>query len=373
MNLFIDALSARDGGGVTYIHNLLSSLPKSNNLKIYILVQKKLKLDILDKRVFVLKAFAFLDNPVIRFVWQSLFLRRYLKKLKINSLFVPGGICFTRPPKNCNLITIFRNMLPFDSSQLQRYPLSIFKIKLLLTKFFILKSLKIANSVIYISKFGRNFIRKNYSHLSHKYIIIPHGIDNKFYQKKKKERFKLCPKGKYILYVSRLEYYKNQLQLIKAFSKIIFKSKFDLKLLLVGPKNTDYGKKVENHIKRHNLAEEVHLLGNINHDYLPKLYQNAEINIFLSEVENCPNILLEALAANKPILCSNKQPMIEFGGESPFYCNPRNIVEIENGIKKILNNKSLSKKKSLEGFKRSKLYSKNNSINNTWHFLLNEE
>ncbi len=373
MNLFIDALSARDGGGVTYIQNLLSSLPKRNNLKIYILVQKKLKLDILDKRISVWRGFAFLDNPVIRFVWQSLFLKRHLKKLKINSLFVPGGICFTKPPKNCNLTITFRNMLPFDPSQIQRYPVSIFKIKLLLTKFFILKSLKTANSVIYISKFGRNFIYQNYSHINHKYIIIPHGIDEKFYQKKKKEKLKFCIKGKYILYVSRLEYYKNQLQLIEAFSKFIFKNKTDLKLLLVGPKNTDYGKKIKNYIKKHNLAEKVHLLGNIDHNHLPKLYQNSEINVFLSEVENCPNILLEALASNKPILCSNMEPMIEFGGESPFYCNPRNILEIENGIKKILNNKSLSKKKSLKGFKRSKLYSKNNSINNTWEFLLNEE
>ena len=43
---------------------------------------------------------------------------------------------------------------------------------------------------------------------------------------------------------------------------------------------------------------------------LPNLYKNAEINVFLSEIENCPNILLEALSSKKPVLCSNKQPMI---------------------------------------------------------------
>ena len=39
MTIFIDALSARNGGGVTYIENLISSLPKKNNLKIYIASQ----------------------------------------------------------------------------------------------------------------------------------------------------------------------------------------------------------------------------------------------------------------------------------------------------------------------------------------------
>ena len=64
------------------------------------------------------------------------------KKLKINKFFVPGGISLTTVPKNCETFILFRNMLPFDKGQLNRYPLSLFKIKLLITKLLILKSLK---------------------------------------------------------------------------------------------------------------------------------------------------------------------------------------------------------------------------------------
>ena len=83
----------------------------------------------------------------------------------------------------------------------------------------------------------------------------------------------------------------------------------------------------------------------MHHDELPNLYKNAEINVFLSEVENCPNILLEALASKKPVLCSNKHPMIEFGGDAPFYCNPRDIEEIEERLNTIFLIKTYLRKK----------------------------
>ena len=98
--------------------------------------------------------------------------------------------------------------------------------------------------------------------------------------------------------------------------------------VLVGPRNTTYGKIIENYIYKKNLNNKVLLLGSISHDNLPKLYQNSEINFFLSEVENCPNILLEALASKRPIICSKKQPMIEFGKKALFYCDPGNVDEI---------------------------------------------
>ena len=373
MRIFIDALSARDGGGVTYIKNLFSSLPNNKNIKIYILIQNNFDLKVTDSRITIIRGFYLLNNPIIRFFWQVFYLKILLKKLKINKFFVPGGITLTKVTKNCETFILFRNMLPFDKDQLKRYPLSLFKIKLLITKLLILKSLNKASSVIYISNFGKNFINENYSNIKHKYTIIPHGIDKKFYAKQKSTKINFLNFGKYILYVSRLEYYKNQLELIKAFARLIKKINFDLKLILVGPKNTEYGKKILSYLLKNNLYKKVILLGNVDHNELPNLYKNAEINVFLSEVENCPNILLEALSSKKPVLCSNKQPMIEFGGDAPFYCNPRDIKEIEERLYTIFFNENLSKKKAINGLNRSQLFSKDKSVSKTWKFLLKEK
>ena len=53
----------------------------------------------------------------------------------------------------------------------------------------------------------------------------------------------------------------------------------------------------------------------------------------LHKVKNCPNILLEAMASGKAILCSNFNPMPEFGGKAVEYFDPSNIHDIAEKIK----------------------------------------
>ena len=90
MFIFMVALSARDGGGVTYINNLLSLLPKEKDIKIYILVPKFESVK-LDKRVTILKGFNCLNNPILRFFW-LIFFKEDIKEIKNKYFFCPGGI-----------------------------------------------------------------------------------------------------------------------------------------------------------------------------------------------------------------------------------------------------------------------------------------
>ena len=65
-----------------------------------------------------------------------------LEKLNVKVLFVPGGINLCRTSSNCKIVTMFRNMLPFDKEQISNYSFSLFKIKIILQKFLILYTLK---------------------------------------------------------------------------------------------------------------------------------------------------------------------------------------------------------------------------------------
>ena len=58
---------------------------------------------------------------------------------------------------------MFRNMLPFDRDQIRKYPNNIFKIKIYLQKYLILRSLKMSDKIIFISNFARNFNKTNKS------------------------------------------------------------------------------------------------------------------------------------------------------------------------------------------------------------------
>src|SRR3569833_3466394 len=69
-------------------------------------------------------------------------------------------------------------------------------------------------------------------------------------------------------------------------------------------------------------------LGNEPYAQLPGYYQHAKLNLFASSCENCPNILLEALAGGRPVLCSDYQPMPEFGADHVQYFDPYNPEQL---------------------------------------------
>lgn len=371
MTIFIDALSARNGGGVTYIENLISSLPKKNNLKIYIASQNFFVLKKKDNRIKFIKINWPVYNPILRAIWQIFYLPIIIKNLKIKVLFVPGGINLCKVSSNCKLVTMFRNMLPFDKLQISHYPFSLFKLKIFLQKFLILYTLKNADFIIFISKFSKSFINENFFSIEKKCEVIPHGVDKKFFIDSQDTVFSLIPKGKYFLYVSRIEFYKRQMEVLEAFILLNKKMK-NYKLYFVGPSNNDYSKKLMEKIKSENLEKKVFILGDIKQDRLPQLYKNAEINIFCSETENCPNILLEAMSAGKPVVCSNLEPMIEFGNNAPLYCVSNNPYDIAKKIKFILNNKNIYRDLSIKSINQSKKFSKSFFSRKTWSVLLNQ-
>ena len=89
------------------------------------------------------------------------------------------------------MITMFRNMLPFDKKQLDRYPVGLNKIKFFIQKYLILNTLNNADFIIFISKYSKSFMIHKFPHLQKKNTVIPHGVDEKFYVNKNKKKINL--------------------------------------------------------------------------------------------------------------------------------------------------------------------------------------
>ena len=102
---------------------------------------------------------------------------------------------------------------------------------------------------------------------------------------------------------------------------------------------------------------------------LPSLYQNASINIFASKTENCPFILLEALAAGRPLVVSNYPPMPDFAADAVEYFNPSNPPELADLLEKLLDNVHLSESLSKKALEHSKHYDWGVSAKRTWESI----
>ena len=368
MIVFINALSARLGGGQTYLQNLLENIENFNGDKIYILAQESLNIPSHNK-IERICAFGLTKSPIIRAVWEFFFLHKILKRLKVNVVFCPGGFAFFRIPKYCKLVTTFQNMTPFDKKQLTKYSFGYNFLRLHLLKKLMTRTMLKADAVIFISNYAKDVINSCLDNKVKKYIVIPHGINKAFIDINNIQRPKWLPIEDYLLYVSAFDVYKNQIEVIRAFS--IFKSKHNkkFKLLLIGNHSNTYISRVNKEIEKLNMFGDVIMPGNIRYDLLPAAYHFATINIFASECENCPNILLEMLAAGKPILCSNYEPMPEFAGNATMYFDPRDTKDLADKIYTCVSNKEISNSLSGRAIERSKIFTWSKSSSSTWKIM----
>ncbi len=372
--LVVNGLSALRGGGQTYLINFLEHLPEGD-FKILLLVNSKNR-DIFEKytsdRVELYEAVWASKNIIYRSLWERFILPSFLKKQNANVYFAPGGTMTTSMPKGVTSATALRNMLPFDERERKRFPLmSYIRFKFWLLHYVFLKSYKMADKVVFISEYSKSIVKEYIASIDEKSVVIPHGLNSLFLNSKESyELPKDITKNKFYLYVSILDVYKAQKEIIKAW-KVLSDNGFEYPLVLVGEKYNEYGEEVVAMIDEFGLQGKVIYLGKVDYDKLPGLYKSAKALLFASSCECCPNILLEKLAAGKPVLCSNIEPMPEFGEDAVVYFDPYDTESLVKQI--ILMEKDQEKMKIMatKAAEQALKFDWDETIKKTINFLLN--
>lgn len=150
-----------------------------------------------------------------------------------------------------------------------------------------------------------------------------------------------------LLNVGRLLERKGQLDLLKAFKKLILIQP-NLKLLIAG--EGSFKKSLYDFIKNNDLASKVILLGNRND--INELLQLADLFIFPSWFEGLPGSLIEAMMAGTPIIASNIPENMEcITFETGLIFETKNSDDLKDKILIALNDR----KNMLEKAKLAKL------------------
>lgn len=366
MRIFINALSARLGGGQTYLQNLLKHIPQVESWQVFVLVQPSFHLTDLPSNVERLEQ-ASLENPLLRAVWEETRLVPLLKQLKIDLFFSPGGLLPRSLPSDMLKVVTFQNMLPFDHVQRKKYPYGYRRLRDWLLERGLSASMRRADLVIFISGFARKFIQQELGALKGQSVVVPHGIHPAFRVNFKTllPRPAWLPQGDYFLYVSWIDHYKAQLELVRGFN--LYRQKGGKEMLLfVGAEYRPYGDLVRQEISNLGLNECVKMVGNVPHDELPAAYQDARINIFASFTENCPNILLEMMASGRPALVSNWGPMTEFGGDEVEYFDPSNPGDFARHLEKLASDEDRQSRLASAAVKEVAKYTWEQAADITW-------
>ncbi len=372
MRILVNGLSARLGGGQTYLLNLLRHVPQHAGWKVFLLCPDSLDLTGLPGNVEHVESDLKLDNPFRRAIWERFNLGKLASKLDADLLFCPGGLLPSGSlPTGLKTAVTFQNMLPFDTAQRKRYPLGYRRLRDWLLERGLSSAMRKTDLVIFISRFAQEFIHSKLGHLAGRSVVIPHGIDPRFFPDAD-HPLPLpvgMPTGEYFLYVSFIDHYKSQIEVVRAFAQVRQLSKTPASLLLVGAENPPYGEALRREIESLNLGEVVKVLGNLPHHDLPALYQHARINLFASCTENCPNILLEIMASGRPALVSDRGPMPEFGGQTVTYFDPENVDQLVEQWMGLLSDLEQGNRLAAAALKRVSPMEWEKTADATWHAM----
>src|SRR5690348_5578323 len=234
----IDASNIRQGGGRTYLIELLKHVPPVDVTKIYVWANPE-TLDCIPNSPPIHKIA--LQPQMLgmrRFLWQTFSLASAARDLKCDVLFFPGGSYLGRFRP---FTTISQNLLPFQFRELARFGPSVKFAKMVALRFVQGCTFRRAAGVIFLTKFARSIVFASIGDLPGS-AIIPHGIGEHFRPangdntKRAQENFSSGGKlGKCnLLYVSTIDQYKHQWNVVDAVHKLRQKGR-DVHLTLAGP------------------------------------------------------------------------------------------------------------------------------------------
>lgn len=369
MKLVVNALSARMGGGQTYLVNLLAHPPDPGRMRLFVYAPSSLALPEQENVTRLHPAWP-TDNPAVRTLWEKTVLPRVLRRLGAQVLFCPGGVVATRAPRGCRTATMFRNMIPFDPVQRRRYPLGYQRLRNWLLNRVMRESMVRADRVIFISAHARRVIEKAAGRRLARAVVIPHGVNPMFRgaTAAPDQRPPWLP-DEYLLYVSTIDRYKAQVEVVQAYAHLCRMRPTGEKLVLVGHEMPGYGRRVRREIARLGLEGRVVLAGAVRYSHMPAVYRHAKVHIFASESENCPNILLEAMAAGGAILASSRPPMPEFGGDGVIYFDPSRPGQLAARTAELIDDAPARARLGAKATARAQQYDWGTTARRTWEAL----
>jgi glycosyltransferase involved in cell wall biosynthesis len=283
------------------------------------------------------------DNPYRRHLFQRDRVPGILKSHAVDVYFVPGELSGFRRNSvpRVRVVKMFRNMLPIDDVERRRFSflhdLST-RVRLELLRRHVLASLATAERVIFVSKHSHEVVASQTTIRDHR--VVYHPVPN---LPVSPEFATQSPTNseRTILYVSPTDPYKRQLEVIRGFVEYRRLHGDPLaRLLLVGPIRGHYGR--ETRRAAHRVGGAVSVVGAMPHSEILALMQRADLLLFASTCECCPNVLLEYLAAGRPIVCSDVAPMAEFAGDAAVYFNPLDPDDLARALHRVQSDSAVS-------------------------------
>jgi glycosyltransferase involved in cell wall biosynthesis len=371
MRIGIDASNLKRGGGLTHLSALLAHAdPWDADLDRVIVWGSRATLERLAPRPWLTKAnCAELEGSAAAQIFWRRRVLPALAKAECDLLFAPGGLCTDRFHP---VVTMSRNMLPFQWREAVRYGPSAMLGRLALLRRLQQRSFRTADGVIFLSQFAQDTVLRTTGPLPGRTTVIPHGVAESFFQPPRRQRSLSdysAERPMRILYVSIVDVYKHQWQVAEAVARLR-REGVPIAIEFVGDSYPKAGRRLRDTLRRLDPQQAFLTLREAaEHAALPQRYHTADLFVFASSCENLPNILLEAMAAGLPIASSSRGPMPEILGEGGLFFDPLEPESIAKSLRRLADDAGLRGRLAAGAYARAGEFSWEQCARSTFRFL----
>lgn len=160
-------------------------------------------------------------------------------------------------------------------------------------------------------------------------------------------------RGKYWIYVSRLEHPgKNHVKLMEAYEQVLSDGVATPELVFAGG-DWDGHESIHARHQSSPAKDRIHLLGFVPDKDLPTLVADAAACVYPSLYEGFGIPLIEAMACDVPVACSNTSSLPEVGGDAALYFEPNDVSSIAQALRQLRDDHVLREDLQKRGLERA--------------------
>jgi glycosyltransferase involved in cell wall biosynthesis len=325
MRIGINATFRMHGGGMVHLRHLLRSWEQTgiaSQHQIYVFTRRE-SIPALELQPGSKINTCPIQLDWTKLVWEQLSFPKLLSHYDLDVLFCPGGIVPFR--SSVPRVMMLQNAAPFSRAITLRSAgassYAYFRAFGALAQ----ASARVSDRIIFISHTIREQFQNQFGIPAEKSEVIYHGRDTFAHSHQNSALLAdLGIQSPYILSVSHLYPYKKIPALIEGYALAHpVLRRFGLRLVLAGKSiSVRQDRLLRNIVAQRGLSDWVLFVGEVEHAKVATLLAECRFLAFQSTCENCPNTLIEALAAGIPIASSNASVMPEIAGDAAFYFDP---------------------------------------------------
>lgn len=218
-----------------------------------------------------------------------------------------------------------------------------------------------AKVIFTVSNYQKENIKTRLRLPDEKVKVVYNGVSSRFFEQAQpdlkwevQQTYDLP--NQFILFMGNNESRKNLKGVLSAYAILLEMMDDDVPDLVVSGVTPRHLAKVLRHLSLTSIARRVKLVGYINSNHLPVVYQMAEMLLLPSYSEGFGLPIVEAMASGIPVITSNVASMPEVAGDAALLVSPSSSPSIAKAMELVLTTITLRSILVQKGLERGKLF-----------------